>query len=209
MDRTVFRKLCITCITLGISMTLFCGCGDRTDSQMSSMPEEGPVHEGSTEWEQLYDRWQEGACETAFSLGTEIYSVGVARRCGQDSGAIAITYQFSLDADEKEEAVRLLGEKERTVTNDVLKAVLPDNSITFTIADDSGCVKEVGIPAASEEGEPLYFTVSYLFPYRGQGDVRMSFAGELSYEEWQSLARIVEKGMASREFDEIDLLGDQ
>ena len=70
-------------------------------------------HEDSTEWEQLYDRWQEGACETAFSLGTEIYSVGVARRCGQDSGAIAITYQFSLDADEKEEAVRLLGEKER------------------------------------------------------------------------------------------------
>ena len=55
-----------------------------------------------------------------------------------------------------------------------------------------------------DEKDPVYFTVSYLFPYRDRGDVRMSFAGELAYEDWKELMEIVNRGIAENPFDEIE-----
>lgn len=60
--------------------------------------------------------------------------------------------------------------------------------------------------AAADENGPVYFTVSYLFPYKDRGDVRMSFAGELAYEDWKELMEIVNKSMAEKPFDEINIL---
>ena len=166
--------------------------------------ETGPQrYEELSEWEKLYEQWQEKELETKLSFGNEIYSVSVVRRCGNDD--IFMTYNFSLYDADREDVINLLTKEEHIVTNNVLRADL-SNRVTFYISDDSGCIKEIGFAAAVEEDSPVYFTVSYLFPYKDKGDVHMSFAGELAYEDWKELMEIVNKSIAEKPFDEISIL---
>lgn len=162
-------------------------------------------NEELNEWEKLYDQWQGKELETKLSFGKEIYSVSVVRRSGNDDEGIYMTYNFSLTDTEREDVLNLLTKEERVITNNALKALM-SNSVTFCIADDSGCIKEIGLSAAADETGPVYFTVSYLFPYKDRGDVRMSFAGELEYEDWKELMEIVNKSIEEKPFDEINIL---
>lgn len=174
------------------------------DLQQTGGPEgetDPPQNSGLSEWEKLYEQWQESALETKLSFGKEIYSVSVERRCGNGDG-ISLTYAFPLRDTDREEALGLLGREEHILTNNVLKTDM-GNSASLCVVDDSGCIKEIGIPAAADDPGPVYFTVSYLFPYRDKGDVRMSFAGELAHEDWENLMEIVNRGMAETSFDEI------
>ena len=204
-------------ILISFCMFLLTGCGSMADSQQNEEPgkeadlqqNEEPGKEADlqqneelSEWEKLYDQWQEKELETKLSFGKEIYSVSVERRCGNDDEGIFMTYNFSLYDADREDALKLLTKEEHILTNNVLKAEM-SNSVTFCIADDSGCIKEIGFPAASNEASPVYFTVSYLFPYKDRGDVRMSFAGELAYEDWKELMEIVNKSIKEKPFDEI------
>lgn len=180
---------------IGLCMTLLTGCGGTARPQRN-----GEL----SEWEKLYEQWQEKELETRLSFGKEIYSVSVERICGNDVEGISVAYNFLLrDAADREEVLSLLSKEEHILTNNVLKAEM-NNSVTFCIVDDSGCIKEIGFPAAVDEKDPVYFTVSYLFPYRDRGDVRMSFAGELAYEDWKELMEIVNRGIAENPFDEIE-----
>lgn len=180
---------------IGLCMTLLTGCGGTARPQQN---------EELSEWEKLYDQWQEKELETKLSFGKEIYSVSVGRRiCGNGVEGISVTYNFLLRDEDREEALSLLSREEHILTNNVLKVEM-NNSVTFCIVDDSGCIKEIGFPAAVNENVPVYFTVSYLFPYRDRGDVRMSFAGELAYEDWKELMEIVNRGIAENPFDEIE-----
>lgn len=178
------------------------------DLQKNEEPEaEVNLHEDEelSEWEKLYDQWQENELETKLSFGVEIYSVSVVRRCGNDEEDIFMTYNFSLYDTDREDVLNLLTKEEHIITNNVLKAE-PGNRVTFYISDDSGCIKEIGFSAEADEDVPVYFRVAYLFPYKDKGDVRMSFAGELAYEDWKGLMEIVNKNIAERPFDEINML---
>lgn len=217
---------------ISFCMILLMGCGSTADPQQNG--EIGPetdtqqdesfetgidsqknekleteinLHEDEelSEWEKLYVQWQEKELETKLSFGEEIYSVSVVRRCGKDEEDIFMTYNFSLyDADRKD-VLNLLTKEEHIITNNVLKAE-SGNNVTFYISDDSGCIKEIGFSAAADEDVPVYFRVSYLFPYKDKGDVRMSFAGALAYEDWKGLMEIVNRGIKERPFDEINIL---
>lgn len=179
-------------ILFSLCMILFTGCGGSVDSQQS---------DESSEWEKLYEQWQENELEIKLSFGKEIYSVSVERRCGDGEGN-SLTYAFSLYDTDREEALGLLTKEELILTNNVLKVDM-GNSASFCIVDDSGCIKEIGFPATADGTDPVYFTVSYLFPYRDKGDVRMSFVGELAHEDWKELMGIVNRSMAEESFDEI------
>lgn len=214
-------------LLLGLCLTLLPSCGGTEPPQQQSgqqssaaeQPSEAPVAESQqaeqqesadmaeddlqeeeelSEWEELYERWQEGPCETELSLGNEIYSVSAQRHWGADGEGISVTYEFVLDDAEKEKAVELMTQEEHKISNNVLKADMTSDSVKFVVADDSGCVKEIGIPAAADEGNPVYFVVNYLFPYRDKGDVSISFAGELAYEEWKELAELADSGIKAR-----------
>ena len=204
-------------ILISLCMTILTGCSRMVDSQQNEevreetnlqqneelVDEANPQqNEELSEWEKLYDQWQEKELETKLSFGEEIYSVSVVRRCGNDDEDIFMTYNFSLYDTDREDVLNLLTKEEHVITNNVIKADM-SNRVTFYISDDSGCVKEIGFAAAADEGEPVYFTVSYLFPYKDKGDVRMSFAGELAYEDWKELMEIVNKSIAEKSFDEI------
>lgn len=194
-------------ILIGLCMILLAGCGSVVDAQQSEelgIEADLQQNEELSEWEKLYDQWQGKELETKLSFGKEIYSVSVVRRCGNEDEDIFMTYNFSLDNAGREDVLKILAKEEHIITNNVLKAPMSD-SVTFCIADDSGCIKEIGFPAADETG-PVYFTVSYLFPCRDRGDVRMSFAGELAYEDWKELMEIVNRSMAEKPFDEINIL---
>ena len=178
------------------------------DPQENEEPEtEVNLHEDEElgEWERLYDQWQENELETRLSFGEEIYSVSVVRRCGNHEEDIFMTYNFSLYDADREDVLNLLTKEEHIITNNVLKTTM-SNSVTLYISDDSGCIKEIGFAAAADEDGPVYFTVSYLFPYKDKGDVRMSFAGELAYGDWKELMEIVNKCIAEKPFDEISIL---
>lgn len=219
-------------ILIGLCMILLTGCGNMVDPQQNAGggtevdpqqneelgeevdPQQNEEHgeetdpqqnEELSEWEKLYDQRQGKELETKLSFGEEIYSVSVERRCGNDDEGIFITYNFSLYDADREDTLSLLTKKEHIITNNVLKAEM-SNSVTFCIADDSGCIKEIGFPAAADEASPVYFTVSYFFPYKDRGDVCMSLAGELEYEDWKELMEIVNKCIAEKPFDEIDVL---
>ena len=184
------------------------GFETELDLQKNEEPEaEVNLHEDEelSEWEKLYDQWQENELETELSFGKEIYSVSVVRRCGIDEEDIFMTYNFSLYDADREDVLNILTKEEHIITNNVLKAE-SGNSVTFYISDDSGCIKEIGFAVATDEDEPVYFTVSYLFPHKDRGDVHMSFAGELTYEDWKELMEIVNKSIAERPFDEINIL---
>lgn len=229
MDIT--KKIYIS-ILISLCMLLFTGCsrmvdpqqnkgiGLETDAQQNegleieANPQQNAELESEdnlnddaelNEWEKLYEQWQEKELETKLSFGEEIYSVSVVRRCGNDEEDIFMTYNFSLYDADREDVLNLLTKEEHTITNNVLKAE-PSNSVTFYISDDSGCIKEIGFSAAADEDIPVYFRVSYLFPYKDRGDVRMSFAGELAYEDWKELMEIVNKSIAEKPFDEISIL---
>ncbi|MDE6674918.1 MAG: hypothetical protein K2K19_08950 [Acetatifactor sp.] len=195
-------------ILIGLCMILLAGCGSMVDTQQSEglgIEADLQQNEELSEWEKLYDQWQGKELETKLSFGKEIYSVSVVRRCGNEDEDIFMTYNFSLDDTGREDVLKILAKEEHIITNNVLKAQMRD-SVTFCIADDSGCIKEIGFPAAADETGPVYFTVSYLFPYKDRGDVRVSFAGELAYEDWKELMEIVNKRMAEKPFDEINIL---
>lgn len=219
-------------ILIGLCMILLAGCGSMADPQQNEEPgteadsqqneelgeevdlqqneehgEETDLQQNEelSEWEKLYDQWQGKELGIKLSFGEEIYSVSVERRRGNDDEGIFITYNFSLYDADREDTLSLLTKKEHIITNNVLKAEM-SNSVTFCIADDSGCIKEIGFPAAADEASPVYFTVSYLFPYKDRGDVCMSFAGELAYEDWKELMEIVNKCIAEKPFDEINIL---
>lgn len=179
-------------ILFSLCMILFTSCGGPADSQQDDK---------LSEWEKLYEQWQGNELETKLSFGKEIYSVSVERRCGDDEDN-SLTYAFSLRDADREEILGLLTREEHILTNNVLKVDM-GNSASFCIVDDSGCIKEIGFPATADGTAPVYFTVSYLFPYRDKGDVRMSFAGELAHEDWKELMEIVNRGMAEESFDEI------
>lgn len=202
-------------ILVSLCMILFTGCGSMTYSQQNEelgkeddlqqieeVVEEADLQQNEelSEWEKLYEKWQGKELETKLSFGKEIYSVSVERRCGNDD--VFMTYNFSLYDADREEILNLLTKEEHIITNNVLKSVM-SNSVTFCIADDSGCIKEISFPATVDEASTVYFTVSYLFPYKDRGDVCMSFAGELAYEDWKELMEIVNKSMAEKPFDEI------
>ena len=179
-----------------------------SDSQQNAEPESEVdlnEYEELSEWEKLYDQWQENELETKLSFGEEIYSVSVVRRCGNDKEDIFMTYNFSLYDADREEVLTLFTKEEHIITNNVLKAEL-SNRVTFYVSDDSGCIKEIGFAATADEDDPVYFTVSHLFPYKDMGDVSMCFAGELAYEDWKGLMEIVNKNIAERPFDEINIL---
>lgn len=195
-------------ILIGLCMILLAGCGSVVDAQQSEelgIEADLQQNEELSEWEKLYDQWQGKELETKLSFGKEIYFVSVVRRCGNEVEDIFMTYNFSLDNADREDVLKILAKEEHIITNNVLKAQMSD-SVTFYIADDSGCIKEIGFPAAADETGPVYFTVSYLFPYRDRGDVRVSFAGELAYEDWKELMEIVNRSMAEKPFDEINIL---
>lgn len=195
-------------ILISLCMILLAGCGNVVDAQQSEelgIEADRQQNEELSEWEKLYDQWQGKELETKLSFGKEIYSVSVVRRCGNEDEDIFMTYNFSLDDTGREDVLKILAKEEHIITNNVLKAQMSD-SVTFCIADDSGCIKEIGFPAAADETGPVYFTVSYLFSYRDRGDVRMSFAGELAYEDWKELMEIVNRSMAEKPFNEIDIL---
>lgn len=175
--------------------------GSQQDAELESEVHLNEYEELS-EWEKLYDQWQENELETKLSFGNEIYSVSVVRRCGNDEEDIFMTYNFSLYDADREDVLNLLTKEEHIITNNVLKAE-PGNRVTFYMSDDSGCIKEIGFSAEADEDVPVYFRVAYLFPYKDKGDVRMSFAGELAYEDWEGLMEIVNKNIAERPFDEI------
>ena len=203
---TTINKYAI--ILISLCMILLTGCGSMVDPQQNEeLGKEADLQQNEelSEWEKLYDQWQGKDLETKISFGKEIYSVSVVRRCGNESEDIFMTYNFSLDDTDREDALKILAKEEHIITNNVLKTQLGD-SVTFCIADDSGCIKEIGFPAAADETGPVYFTVSYLFPYRDRGDVRMSFAGELVYEDWKELMEIANRSMAEKPFDEINIL---
>lgn len=184
------------------------GFETELDLQKNEEPEtEVNLHEDEelSEWEELYDQWQENELETKLSFGNEIYSVSVVRRSGKDEEDIFMTYNFSLYDADRDGVLNLLTKEEHIITNNVLKAE-SGNRVTFYISDDSGCIKEIGFAATADEDDPVYFTVAYLFPYKDKGDVRMSFAGELAYEDWEGLMEIVNKNIAERPFDEINML---
>ena len=184
------------------------GFETELDLQKNEEPEtEVNLHEDEelSEWEKLYEQWQENELETKLSFGKEIYSVSVVRRCGNDEEDIFVTYNFSLYDADRDDVLNLLTKEEHIITNNVLKAE-SGNRVTFYISDDSGCIKEIGFAATADEDDPVYFTVAYLFPYKDKGDVRMSFAGELAYEDWEGLMEIVNKNIAERPFDEINML---
>ena len=202
-------------ILIGLCMLLLTGCVSMTYpqqneelgkednlQQIEEVVEEADVQQNEelSEWEKLYEKWQGKELETKLSFGKEIYSVSVVRRCGNDD--VFMTYNFSLYDADREDALKLLTKEEHIITNNVLKSVM-SNRVTFYISDDSGCIKEIGFPAAADEDVPVYFTVSYLFPHKDRGDVSMSFAGELAYEDWKELMEIVNKSMAEKPFDEI------
>ena len=178
--------------------------GSQQDAELESEVHLNEYEELS-EWEELYDQWQENELETKLSFGKEIYSVSVVRRCGNDEEDIFVTYNFSLYDADRDDVLNLLTKEEHIITNNVLKAE-SGNRVTFYISDDSGCIKEIGFAATADEDDPVYFTVAYLFPYKDKGDVRMSFAGELAYEDWEGLMEIVNKNIAERPFDEINML---
>lgn len=188
-------------ILISLCVILLTGCGSMLDSQEADLQQ----NEELSEWEKLYDQWLGEELETKLSFGKEIYSVSVVRRCGNDDESIFMTYNFSLYDADREDALKLLAKEEHIITNNVLKAWM-SNSVTFCIADDSGCIKEISFPATADEASPVYFTVSYLFPYKDRGDVCMSFAGELAYEDWKELMEIVNKCIAEKPFDEINIL---
>lgn len=219
-------------ILIGLCMILLTGCGSMVDLQQNEelvtevdsqqnteyeteadlqqneeLGEQADLQQNEelSEWEKLYDQWQGKELETKLSFGKEIYSVSVERRCGNDDEGIFMTYNFSLYDADREDTLSLLTKEEHIITNNVLKAEM-SNSVTFCIVDDSGCIKEIGFPTAADEASPVYFTVSYLFPYKDRGDVRMSFAGELAYEDWKELMEIVNKSIAEKPFDEINIL---
>lgn len=184
------------------------GFETELDLQKNEEPEaEVDLYEDEelSEWEKLYDQWQENELETKLSFGVEIYSVSVVRRCGNDEEDIFMTYNFSLYDTDIEDVLTLFTKEEHIITNNVLKAE-SGNNVTFYISDDSGCIKEIGFSAEADEDVPVYFRVAYLFPYKDKGDVRMSFAGELAYEDWKGLMEIVNKNIAERPFDEINML---
>ena len=184
------------------------GFETELDLQKNEEPEaEVNLHEDEelSEWEKLYEQWQENELETKLSFGKEIYSVSVVRRCGNDEEDIFVTYNFSLYDTDRENVLNLLTKEEHIITNNVLKAE-SGNNVTFYISDDSGCIKEIGFSAEADEDVPVYFRVAYLFPYKDKGDVRMSFAGELAYEDWEGLMEIVNKNIAEKPFDEINIL---
>lgn len=184
------------------------GFETELDLQKNEEPEaEVNLHEDEelSEWEKLYEQWQENELETKLSFGKEIYSVSVVRRCGNDEEDIFVTYNFSLYDTDRENVLNLLTKEEHIITNNVLRAE-SGNNVTFYISDDSGCIKEIGFSAEADEDVPVYFRVAYLFPYKDKGDVRMSFAGELAYEDWKGLMEIVNKNIAERPFDEINML---
>ena len=203
-----------------LCIILLMGCGSMSDSQQNEEFETEVDSQQSVEleselnlyendefsvWEKLYEQWQEKELEIKLSFGEEIYSVSVMRRCGNDEEDISMTYNFSLYDADKEDVLTLLTKEEHIITNNVLKSDL-SNSVTFYISDDSGCIKEIGFDASADEDIPVYFRVSYLFPYKDKGDVRMSFAGELAYEDWKELMEIVNKSIAEKPFDEINIL---
>lgn len=219
-------------ISIGLCMIMLTGCGSMVDPQQNAglgeevdpqqnedlgeevdlqqnvgLGEEADLQQNEelSEWEKLYDQWQGKELESKLSFGKEIYSVSVERRCGNDDEGIFMTYNFSLYDTDREDTLSLLTKEEYIITNNVLKAEM-SNSVTFCIADDSGCIKEIGFPTAADEASPVYFTVSYLFPYKGRGDVCMNFAGELGYEDWKELMEIVNKCIAEKPFDEINIL---
>ena len=207
-------------ILISLCMLLFTGCGSMTDAQQNeesgkeadAQQNEEPGKEADlqqneelSEWEKLYDQWQGKELETKLSFGKEIYSISVVRRCGNDAEDIFMTYNFSLYDTDREDVLKLLTKEEHIITNNVLKAE-SSNRVTFYISDDSGCIKEIGFAAAADGDDPVYFTVSYLFPYKDRGDVHMSFAGELAYEDWKELMEIVNKSIEEKPFDEINIL---
>lgn len=207
-------------ILISLCMLLLTGCGSmaypkqneglgKEDNlqQNEEVVEEANLQQNEelSEWEKLYEQWQEKELETKLTFGKEIYSVSVVRRCGNDDEDIFMTYNFSLYDADREEVLNLLTKEEHIITNNVLKATM-SNSVTFCIADDSGCIKEISFPTAEDESNPVYFTVSYLFTYKDKGDVCMSFAGELAYEDWKELMEIVNKSIAEKPFNEINIL---
>ena len=209
-----------TIILLSLYMLLLTGCGSTVDLQQNGelgkevdlqqneeLGKEVDLQQNEelSEWEELYEQWQGKELETKLSFGEEIYSVSVVRRCGNEDEGIFMTYNFSLYDADREDALKLLTKEEHIITNNVLKADL-NNRVTFVISDDSGCIKEIGFAAVADEDDPVYFTVSYLFPHKDKGDVSMSFAGELAYEDWKGLMEIVNKCMAERPFDEISII---
>ena len=217
MDIT--KKIYIS-ILISLCMLLFTGCSRMVAPQQNeelveeadSQQNEGLIEETNlqqnaelSEWEKMYEQWQEKELQTKLSFGKEIYSVSVVRRCGNDEEDIFMTYNFSLYDADREDVLNLLTKEEHIITNNVLKTTM-SNSVTLYISDDSGCIKEIGFAAAADEDGPVYFTVSYLFPYKDKGDVRMSFAGELAYGDWKELMEIVNKCIAEKPFDEISIL---
>ena len=205
-------------ILISLCMLLLTGCGSMAYPQQNEglgkednlqqneeVVEDANLqqYEEPSEWEKLYDQWQGKELESKLSFGKEIYSVSVVRRCGNDD--VFMTYNFSLYDADREDVLNLFTKEEHIITNNVLKATM-SNSVTFYISDDSGCIKEIGFAAAADEDAPVYFTVSYLFPYKDKGDVRMSFAGELAYEDWKELMEIVNKSIAEKPFNEIKIL---
>ena len=217
MDIT--KKIYIS-ILISLCMLLFTGCSrivapqqnEELVEEADSQQNEGLIEEANlqqneelSEWEKMYEQWQEKELQTKLSFGKEIYSVSVVRRCGNDDEDIFMTYNFSLYDADREDVLNLLTKEEHIITNNVLKTTM-SNSVTLYISDDSGCIKEIGFAAAADEDGPVYFTVSYLFPYKDKGDVRMSFAGELAYGDWKELMEIVNKCIAEKPFDEISIL---
>ena len=207
-------------ILLSLCMTLLTSCGSMVGPQQNEElgkevdPQQNvelgkevnlQQNEELSEWEKLYDQWQGKELETKLSFGKEIYSVSVVRRCGNEDEGIYMTYNFSLYDTDREDVLKLLTKEEHIITNNVLKAEL-SNRVTFIISDDSGCIKEIGFAAVANEDDPVYFTVSYLFPHKDKGDVSMSFAGELAYEDWKEMMEIVNKSIAEKPFDEINIL---
>lgn len=207
-------------ILISLCMFLLTGCGSMVvlqqngelgkevvTQQNEELEKEAELQQNEelNEWEKLYEQWQGKELETKLSFGEVIYSVSVERRSGNYDEGIFMTYNFSLNNTEREDVLKLLTKEEHVVKNNVLKAEM-SNSVTFCIADDSGCIKEVGFPATTDETGSVYFTGSYLFPYKDKGDVCMSFAGELAYEDWQELMEIVNKCIEEKLFDEINIL---
>ena len=207
-------------ILISLCMLLFTGCSrivapqqnEELVEEADSQQNEGLIEEANlqqneelSEWEKMYEQWQEKELQTKLSFGKEIYSVSVVRRCANDDEDIFMTYNFSLYDADREDVLNLLTKEEHIITNNVLKTTM-SNRVTLYISDDSGCIKEIGFAAAADENEPVYFTVSYLFPHKDKGDVRMSFAGELAYGDWKELMEIVNKCIAEKPFDEISIL---
>lgn len=126
-------------ILISLYMILLTGCGSTANLQQN---------EELSEWEKMYEQWQEKELQTKLSFGEEIYSVSVVRRCGNDEEDIFMTYNFSLYDADREDVLNLLTKEEHIITNNVLKTTM-SNSVTLYISDDSGCIKEIGFAAAA------------------------------------------------------------